>query len=252
MDKYINPFVDYGFKLLFATEQNKDLLISLLNAIMDDEVDPIIDLQYKDVEEIGDIIGTRANYFDVYCQTRNGRRFIVEMQNKWEPFFKDRNKDDEYRKDHSTIQTLSRLLERNAIPPEKAFEIRRGIRFLQEMEEKREREIKEKYGDDWVCRFDEVYIVAVMDFMLPSTDYPIDSFIHKIEFNKIEDSHVFYDKLTLYYIEMPKIIDMDLKMDSMLNKWMHAMSYLCYYDDFPNDLQEDVFIKLSKQARIGL
>ena len=45
-ERYLNPFVDYGFKKLFGTEENKDLLISLLNALIGGE-DPIKDLSYK-------------------------------------------------------------------------------------------------------------------------------------------------------------------------------------------------------------
>ena len=58
-ERYLNPFVDYGFKKLFGTEENKDLLISLLNALLCRE-DPITDLTYKNVEQIGEINGTRT------------------------------------------------------------------------------------------------------------------------------------------------------------------------------------------------
>lgn len=44
MTRYINPFIDYGFKKLFATEANKDILISFLNAVIEDTKDPIVDL----------------------------------------------------------------------------------------------------------------------------------------------------------------------------------------------------------------
>ncbi|MDR1729698.1 MAG: Rpn family recombination-promoting nuclease/putative transposase, partial [Prevotellaceae bacterium] len=30
-DKYINPYTDFGFKRLFGSENNKDLLIDFLN-----------------------------------------------------------------------------------------------------------------------------------------------------------------------------------------------------------------------------
>ena len=53
MDRYINPFTDYGFKKLFATEANKDILISFLNAIIEDHKDPVVDLVYKNVETSG-------------------------------------------------------------------------------------------------------------------------------------------------------------------------------------------------------
>ncbi|MCI5224331.1 MAG: transposase, partial [Candidatus Electrothrix sp. AR4] len=35
----INPRVDFAFKKLFGSEENKDLLISLINAILVDEPD---------------------------------------------------------------------------------------------------------------------------------------------------------------------------------------------------------------------
>ena len=34
-EKYINPYTDFGFKKLFGTEMNKDLLISFLNALLE-------------------------------------------------------------------------------------------------------------------------------------------------------------------------------------------------------------------------
>ncbi len=35
-ERYINPYTDFGFKKLFGTEMNKDLLISFLNALLSD------------------------------------------------------------------------------------------------------------------------------------------------------------------------------------------------------------------------
>ena len=36
-ERYINPYTDFGFKKLFGTELNKDLLISFLNALFNDK-----------------------------------------------------------------------------------------------------------------------------------------------------------------------------------------------------------------------
>ena len=41
-DKYINPFTDFGFKKLFGTEPNKDLLIDFLNEVILPEQSPSI------------------------------------------------------------------------------------------------------------------------------------------------------------------------------------------------------------------
>ena len=55
MNKYINLFVDYGFKKLFGTEE-----------------DSVKEMIYKNVEQIGEVNGTQTNYFDVYCTTESG------------------------------------------------------------------------------------------------------------------------------------------------------------------------------------
>ena len=36
-ERYINPYTDFGFKKLFGTELNKELLISFLNALLQGE-----------------------------------------------------------------------------------------------------------------------------------------------------------------------------------------------------------------------
>ena len=40
-DRYINPYTDFGFKKLFGTDMNKELLISFLNALLEgkEEID---------------------------------------------------------------------------------------------------------------------------------------------------------------------------------------------------------------------
>ena len=244
--RYITPFADYGFKKLFGTEENKDLLISLLNAIIADD-DPISDLNYANVEQIGDIIGTRTNYFDVFCHTHSGRQFIVEMQNTWKPFFKDR-----------TVYYAAKPIRdqgkvgiqktRDQLRREK--EIKRAEDFLKEAEEKREREFK-KSGKPWNFRLENVYLVAIMNFVLPYKEYPIDSYFHKIKLMDVEDHHVFYDKLTLIYIEMPKLENVNFKLDTMRDKWMYALNHLYYYDEYPEELHDDIFKKLFEQAELA-
>lgn len=37
VERYINPFTDYGFKKLFGEEPNKDLLLDFLNVLLKEE-----------------------------------------------------------------------------------------------------------------------------------------------------------------------------------------------------------------------
>ena len=86
---FINPYTDYGFKKLFGTEANKDLLIDFLNQFLP-ENRLIEDVFFQNVENLADIEGERKAFFDVYCTARTGENFIVEMQKEKFQNFKDR------------------------------------------------------------------------------------------------------------------------------------------------------------------
>lgn len=88
--RYVNPYTDFGFKWLFGTEVNKDLLIGFLNALLQRE-SPIKDITYKNVEKLGDTMESRRAVFDVYCESENGELFIVEMQREIQDYFVDRS-----------------------------------------------------------------------------------------------------------------------------------------------------------------
>lgn len=88
-ERYINPHTDFGFKRLFGSEFNKELLISFLNAIFAGKQE-IKDVTYMNTEQLGERIESRRAIFDVYCDTESGEKFIVEMQNVYQEFFKDR------------------------------------------------------------------------------------------------------------------------------------------------------------------
>ena len=89
-ERYINPYTDFGFKKLFGTAMNKELLIGFLNALLDGKEKPITDIHYLNTEHLGEYAGNRSSIFDVYCQAEDGSHFIVEMQKGQQHYFKDR------------------------------------------------------------------------------------------------------------------------------------------------------------------
>jgi predicted transposase/invertase (TIGR01784 family) len=123
MAKFINPFTDIGFKRIFGQEISKPVLIAFLNALLDGER-KIVDLQYLDKEQPGETIDNRSLIYDVYCKLDNDDYIIVEMQNKSQPFFKNRS-----------IYYISRSISRQGEP-----------------------------GNDWVYDVKAVYIIALLNF----------------------------------------------------------------------------------------
>jgi predicted transposase/invertase (TIGR01784 family) len=89
-ERYINPFTDFGFKKLFGTEFNKELLIDFLNQVLTGK-EYIQDLTYLNPENLGNTERDRKAIFDLYCENEKGEKFIIELQNVKQQYFKDRS-----------------------------------------------------------------------------------------------------------------------------------------------------------------
>jgi predicted transposase/invertase (TIGR01784 family) len=86
-DRYINPFTDFGFKKLFCSEVNKDLLIAFLNTLLPPEAGVVADLSFLPNEQVGRSEYDRRAIFDLYCENEKGEKFIVEMQRAKQNYF---------------------------------------------------------------------------------------------------------------------------------------------------------------------
>ncbi|MDT7985618.1 Rpn family recombination-promoting nuclease/putative transposase [Clostridium perfringens] len=81
MTKRMNPIVDFVFKRIFGTEENKDLLLSFLNATLKPE-------EGKELKEIilvdphinADQVGDKASILDVRAKTKTGEQINIEVQ----------------------------------------------------------------------------------------------------------------------------------------------------------------------------
>ena len=88
--RYINPYTDYGFKLLFGTEPNKDITLELVNALLQGK-EVIKTLTLLPPEQLGDLKDKYAHMFKVYCENEQREKIIIEMQKADQQWFKDRS-----------------------------------------------------------------------------------------------------------------------------------------------------------------
>ena len=207
--KYINPYTDFGFKKLFGTPLNKDLLISFLNSLFDGK-EVVRDLTYLNGESLGNGYGDRRAIFDVYCENEQGETFIVEMQKAEQQFFKDRSVF------YSTFPIQNQG--------------KKGI---------------------WNFKLKGVYTIGILDFVFPDHEYPQDSLRHEVKLVDVDDKHVFYDKLTFLYLEMPKFTKGEEELKTMYDKWLFVLHNLSRLMKRPAALQERIFTRLFEQAEIA-
>ena len=209
--KFMNPYTDFGFKKLFGTEPNKDILISFLNAVFQGRRGNIVDLSYLNTEMLGPYYGDRNSVFDVYCSTEDDGHFIVEMQRSEQSYFKDR-----------TLYYASAAV------------------------------VKQAPKGQWDYHLSEVCVIGILNFKFPGQEYEDDSFLHVVKLNDQKDHHVFYDKLTFYYIEMPKFNKKEDELATMLDKWLYVVKNICYLSEQPKELREQVISKFFEEARIAM
>ena len=208
-ERYINPYTDFGFKKLFGTEMNKDLLISFLNALLSGH-EVICDITYLNSEHFGENFRDRKAIFDVYCENEQGEKFIVEMQKAEQDYFKDRS-----------VYYAT-------------FPIR-----------------EQAPRGNWDFQLKGVYTVGILNFVFPDDEYSPDCFHHEVKLMDTEDKHVFYDKLTFVYLEMPKFNKTETELVTMFDKWLFVLRNLSRLMERPAALQERVFTKLFEQAEIA-
>ncbi|MBN8858535.1 MAG: Rpn family recombination-promoting nuclease/putative transposase [Sphingobacteriales bacterium] len=122
--RFIDPLTDFGFKRIFGSEPNKDLLIAFLNELFKGRK-VIKDLVYNPQENNGPVQHYRKTIFDLICTGKDGEIFIIEVQRADQKFFTDR----------AVFYTASKLYEQGP-----------------------------KGKKNWDFELKEVYLIAVMDF----------------------------------------------------------------------------------------
>ena len=209
-ERYISLLTDFGFKRIFGTDPNKDLLINFLNSLFNGE-EVIKDVRYLNSENVGDVYTERKAIFDVYCENERGEKFIVEMQNAYQTFFKDRS------------------LFYSTFP-------------IREQAPK---------SSDWNFCLKKVYVVALLNFKMSDEAFDSSDTIHTIALMDTTTNKVFNAKLMFKYVEVGRFDKADNELTSLSDKWMYVLKNLSRLDGRPAALREKIFTKLFDAAAIA-
>ena len=209
-ERYISLLTDFGFKRIFGTDPNKELLVNFLNSLFDGE-EVIKDVKYLNSENVGDVYTERKAIFDVYCENEKGEKFIVEMQNAYQTYFKDRS------------------LFYSAFP-------------IREQAPK---------GSDWNFCLKKVYVVALLNYKMSDEAFDSSDTIHTIALMDTKTNKVFNTKLMFKYVEVGRFDKTDEELTSLSDKWMYVLKNLSRLDNRPAALREKIFSKLFDAAAVA-
>ena len=209
-ERYISLLTDFGFKRIFGTKPNKDLLIDFLNSLFNGE-QVVKDVTFLNSEHVGDVHTDRKAIFDVYCENEKGEKFIVEMQNAYQKYFKDRS------------------LYYATFP-------------IREQAQK---------GEGWNYKLKHVYIVALLNYDMSDPAFSDDTINHDIGLLDKQTHRVFNDKLTFKYVEISKFNKRIEELKTNYDKWLFVLQNLSRLDCQPEYLKTAVFNRLFAEAEIA-
>ena len=208
--KYLNPFTDYGFKKIFGEEASKPLLIDFLNALLP-QTDKIIDLTFKNTEQLGQTDLDRKAIYDIYCENEKGEKFIVELQKAKQNYFKER-----------TIYYST-------------FPIR---------------EQAEKGEWNYNLKAVYCIGILDFTFDDYETEPEKSEVVHTIKL-KNQNGKTFYDKLTFIYLEMPNFKQLETQLETRLDKWLYFIKHLEDFQTIPTIFADEVFSQAFEKAELA-
>ncbi|MCY7420133.1 MAG: Rpn family recombination-promoting nuclease/putative transposase [Chitinophagaceae bacterium] len=208
--KYINPFTDFGFKKIFGEEASKPLLIDFLNALLP-QPKLIVDLAFKNTEQLGQSEADRKAIYDIYCENENGEKFIVELQKARQNYFKER-----------TIFYST-------------FPIR---------------EQAEKGVWNYNLKAIYCVGILDFTFNDYENEREKSEVVHTIKL-KNQYGKTFYEKLTYIYLEMPNFKQEEDELVTRLDKWLYFIKHLEDFQNIPEIFKDEVFTKAFEKAELA-
>lgn len=208
--KYLNPFTDFGFKKIFGEEASKPLLIDFLNSLLP-QSDKIVDLTFKNNEQLGQTDIDRKAIYDIYCENEKGEKFIVELQKAKQNYFKER-----------TIYYSTFPIREQAEKGEWNYNLK-AVYCIG---------ILDFTFDDYEVEPEKSEVV------------------HTIKL-KNQNGKTFYEKLTYIYLEMPNFKLAESQLKTRLDKWLYFIKYLEDFQTIPKIFSDEVFSQAFAKAELA-
>ena len=208
--KYINPYTDFGFKKIFGEEASKPLLIDFLNSLLP-EHHKIVDLTFKNTEQLGLTDLDRKAIYDIYCENEKGEKFIVELQKAKQNYFRER-----------TIYYSTFPIREQAEKGEWNYNLK-AVYCIG---------ILDFVFDDYASVREQA------------------DFLHTIKL-KNQEGKIFYDKLTYVYLEMPNFEKTEAQLVTRLDKWLYFIKHLEDFQHIPTIFKDEVFRQAFEKAELA-
>jgi len=239
MSRFIDPTTDFGFKKIFGDDANKEIIMGFITDVLELDA-PLLNINFKDKEQLPEAEEERSGVYDIYCQDVSGNHFIVEMQKNRIPFITDR------------------MIYYSTFPI--AAQARKGTRttysepsiepmLIHEAAAMRYGNKAQAIAKPWNFRLSKVYCIAVLGYALEGSTTAVN---HNCIRNDQPPYTPFSDNLQFVTLELPFFDERlpEYSLNRRINKWLYFLRYLPELSRIPDIFKGDeVFEKAFEVAR---
>jgi predicted transposase/invertase (TIGR01784 family) len=94
----------------------------------------------------------------------------------------------------------------------------------------------------WNYELTKVYFVGILEFAFDDNKLD-DKYLTKAKIIDCDTKEVFYDKLTYYYLQMPKFRKTEQELSTQLDKWLYYLNNLNDLTQIPKTLEKESIFK---------
>ncbi len=225
----VNPKIDLVFKKLFGSEENKDILLSLINAILPLE-QQVAKIMLKNPYNVSDYAEGKLSILDIKAEGEDGKLFDVEMQIRDTKFYGRRTLYYWAKMFGSQLDYMNSFSTAN----EQITESER----LAELE---------KQGKLGYSALKKCIVISLMDFIFfDDTKYHR---FYTLKDGETHEQHKDLDYLDLYFIELKKYKGHLQNLNTTLERWITFLNNAHKYDNktLPKELAEIKEIRKASQ-----
>lgn len=213
----INPKIDLVFKKLFGSEENKDILLSLINAILPLH-QQIAEISLKNPYNVSDYAEGKLSILDIKAQDENGVQYDIEMQIRGSDFYGKR-----------ALFYWAKMF---------------GSQLDYVVDDTKDKDVEIGYSDLKKC-----IVISLMDF-----NYFEDKKYNRyftLKDGDTNETHKGLDYLDLYFIELKKFKGKLQTVKTTLERWITFLNNAHKYtkDNLPQELAE---VKEIRKASLKL
>jgi predicted transposase/invertase (TIGR01784 family) len=213
----VNPKIDLVFKKLFGSEENKDILLSLINSILP-EYQQVVDLKIKNPYNVSDYAEGKLSILDIKAEDEQGNLYDIEMQIKGTTFYGKR-----------TLYYWAKIFGSQ-------------LDYIKTEEEEKEKKKRKTYSELNKC-----IVMSLMDFEFFDDDRYHRCFMLKDR--ESNETHQDLDYLDLYFVELEKFENRYKTLKTTLDRWIKFLNNADLYskDNLPQELAEVASIKKASE-----